>query len=446
MAANTPEWVKSAVIYEVFPRNHTAEGTFAALCRDLERIAGLHTDILWLMPIHPIGVVGRKGTLGSPYSVSDYRAINPELGDERSFRMLVDRAHALGMKVMIDVVYNHTSRDSRLLHERPEWFMRDARGNPAGKVDDWSDVYDLDYSHKGLWDYQIAALGKWADCGVDGFRCDVAPLAPLDFWITARERLAQAQPRELIWLAESVDKSFIKSLRGQGFTAHSDPELHTAFDLTYDYDGFEYLGGTMQGLRPLRDYLNHLYIQETLYPAGAVKMRFIENHDNPRAAGVVGSRRSLLNWTVFYSLLPGATLVYAGQEVALSHCPDLFDNDTVRWDEGDPEFQPFMQKVLGLSKEIKRSCTRFAVSELGEGVVRIVWRGDESRYIAFVNLGDKDSQVCLDEHDAAELRRGQVCLGETFVGCLDRESGLGESGRWRLRPQDMPVVIRELSF
>jgi len=97
MAANTPEWVKSAVIYEVFPRNHTAEGTFAGIYRDLERIAGLHTDILWLMPIHPIGVVGRKGTLGSPYSVSDYRAINPELGDERSFRMLVDRAHALGM-------------------------------------------------------------------------------------------------------------------------------------------------------------------------------------------------------------------------------------------------------------------------------------------------------------------------------------------------------------
>ena len=446
MAANTPEWIRSAIIYEVFPRNHTTEGTFAALCRDLERIAGLHTDILWLMPIHPIGVVGRKGTLGSPYAISDYRAINPELGDERSFRILVDRAHALGMNVMIDVVYNHTSRDSRLLHEHPEWFMRDARGNPAGKVDDWSDVYDLDYSHKGLWDYQIATLGKWVDCGVDGFRCDVAPLVPLDFWITARDRLAQAQPRELIWLAESVDKSFIKSLRGQGFIAHSDPELHTAFDLTYDYDGFEYLRGTMQGLRPPRDYLNHLYIQETLYPAGAVKMRFIENHDNPRAAGVVGSGRSLLNWTVFYSLLPGATLVYAGQEMALSHCPDLFDNDTVRWDEGDPEFQPFMQKALGLSKEIKRSCTRFAVSEPSGGVAKIAWRGGESAYVALVNLSGKDGEIYLDECDAAELRHGQVCLGDTLSGCLDRESGHAERGRWRLRLQDMPVVIRELSF
>jgi cyclomaltodextrinase len=439
MAANTQEWIRSAIIYEVFPRNHTAEGTFAGIYRDLERIASLHTDILWLMPIHPIGVVGRKGTLGSPYAISDYRAIHPELGDERSFRTLVDKAHALGMKVMIDVVYNHTSRDSRLLREHPEWFLRDAHGNPVGKVDDWSDVYDLDYSHKDLWEYQIATLGKWVDCGVDGFRCDVASMVPLDFWMAARERLAQAQPKELIWLAESVDKSFIKFLRGQGFIAHSDPELHAAFDLTYDYDGFEYLRGSMQGLRPLGDYLNHLYIQETLYPAGAVKMRFIENHDNPRAAGVVGSRRSLLNWTVFYSLLPGATLVYAGQERALSHCPDLFSRDPIHWDEGDPEFPAFIQKVLGLSKAVKRSCTRFAVSELCKGVAKITWRGSESAYVALVNLSGKDGQVYLDECEATQLRLGKACLGE----CLGEPD---ERGRRRLRLDDMPLVISEPLF
>ena len=190
----------------------------------------------------------------------------------------------------------------------------------------------------------------------------------------------------------------------------------------------------MQGA-PLGDYLNYLYIQETLYPAGAVKMRFIENHDNPRAAGIVGSRHSLLNWTVFYSLLPGATLVYAGQEVALSHCPDLFDKDTVRWDEGDPEFQPFMQKVLGLSKEIKRSCTRFAVSELREGVAKIVWRGTGAIYVALVNLSGKDGEICLNEREATELRYGEVCSGR-----------LDECGRLRLRLEDMPLVIRDVSF
>jgi len=439
MAANTPQWIRSAVIYEVFPRNHTAQGTFAGVYQDLERIAGLHTDILWLMPIHPIGVVGRKGPLGSPYAISDYRAIHPELGDERDLRILIDRAHALGMKVMIDVVYNHTSRDSVLLREHPEWFMRDAHGNPAGKVDDWSDVYDLDYSRKDLWDYQIATLGKWVDCGVDGFRCDVASLVPLAFWVTAREQLAQAQPRELIWLAESVDKSFTKILRDEGFVSHADPELHTAFDLTYDYDGYDYLGGAMQGARPLGDYLNHLYVQETLYPAGAVKMRFIENHDNPRAAGVVGSRHALLNWTVFYSLLPGATLVHAGQEMALSHCPDLFSQDTVHWDEGDPGFASFMRGVLGLSKAIKRSCTRFAVSELREGVAKIVWRGGEATYVAFLNLGGEDGQVCLYECEAAELLHGQVCLGEAFSECQAWEDG---RTRICLRLEDMPVVVK----
>ncbi len=474
MAANTPEWVRSAVIYEVFPRNHTADGTLAGVYRDLERIADLHTDILWLMPIHPIGVVGRKGALGSPYAVRDYRAIHPDLGDERSFGMLIDAAHALGMKVMMDVVYNHTSCDSVLLSEHPEWFMRNARGDPTGRVADWSDVYDLDYSHKSLWDYQIDTLEKWVDCGVDGFRCDVASLVPLEFWMAARDRLAQraqaqSQPKELVWLAESVDKSFIRSLRDQGLTAHSDPELHAAFDLTYDYDGFEYLRGFMQGQRPLRDYLNHLYIQETLYPADAVKMRFLENHDNPRAAGIIGSRHSLQNWTAFYSLLLGATLVYAGQEKASLHCPDLFSRDCLRWgctdtgyasavgragDAGYPgratgyatadtdavDFERFVQKVLGLAKTIKKSCRRFAVSEPAQGVAKIVWSGSDVTYFAFANLAGKEGegevrgQLLLDEREADQLRRGQVCLGE-YAG-----ERLGECPCLRL--SDMPLVVR----
>ncbi len=463
MAANTPEWIRSAIIYEVFPRNHATDGTFAGVYRDLERIASLHTDILWLMPIHPVGIVGRKGTSGSPYAISDYRAVDPELGGEQSFRMLVEKAHALGMKVMIDVVYNHTSRDSVLLRERPEWFLRDSHGNPTAKVRDWSDIYDLDYTHKDLWDYQIATLQKWVDCGVDGFRCDVASMVPLDFWMAARARLAQAQPKELIWLAESVDKSFTKSLRGQGFTAHADPELHAAFDLTYDYDGFEYLTGAMQGVRPLGDYLNHLYIQETLYPADAVKMRFLENHDNPRAADVVGSRRSLLNWTVFYALLPGATLVHAGQEMALGHCPDLFGKDPVRWEQGDPEFSVVFGKILDLAKTMKRSCTQFSVSEPAKGVAKMVWRGSGANYAAFVNLSGEQGEACADVVDAAELVHGRACLGECVGGRLDGKGGRGRhggrcacgdpgdlcrlvnpcrpDGRGRLRLADMPVIL-----
>lgn len=422
MAIDTPKWVRSAVIYEVFPRNHSGDGTLAGLYRDLERIRSLHTDILWLMPIHPVGRAGRKGTFGSPYAIRDYRAIDPELGDERSFRMLVDKAHALGMKVMLDAVYNHTSRDSILLQEHPEWFLRDANGDFATKVPDWSDVYDLDYHRQDLWEYQMETLEKWVDLGVDGFRCDVAPLVPLDFWRAARARLGQK--KELIWLAESVEKSFVKHLRDRGYAAYADPELHVAFDLTYDYDGFEYLKGYFQGRRPLGDYLNHLYIQETLYPAGAVKLRFLENHDNPRAAAVIRDRDSLLNWTAFYALLPGATLLYAGQEIGVRSSPSLFEKDPVDWEHSDYEFALFVEKVLRLAKEIKSACSSFSVVELVEGVVEISWLGEDIAYVALLNLANRYGEINLDE-----LCGGEACLGEK-----------GERGCYRL--ESMPVIMK----
>ncbi len=429
MAIDTPNWIKSSVIYEAFPRNHSKSGTFAGLCHDLERISRLHADVLWLMPIHPIGAANRKGSLGSPYAIRDYRAINPDLGDEQSFRELINKAHALGMKVIIDVVFNHTSRDSVLLAQHPEWFLQDDHGNPATKVPDWWDVYDLDYSQQGLWDYQIETLRKWVQMGVDGFRCDVASLVPLDFWLTARKELSRGRKENLIWLAESVDKSFIKILRDTGWTAHSDPELHAAFDLTYDYDGFDYLKGYIQGQCRLDAYLNHLYIQETLYPAHAVKMRFIENHDNPRAAEMIRDKGSLMNWTVFYTLLPGATLVYAGQEIASAHYPDLFGADPIDWTNGDYEFTAFMENALELSKKIKGTCTHFSVSQLVDGVVKIVWRGSGSSYVALINLAGKYGEVCLDELKECHA---EVCLG--------RREKAQEHGRCRLA--NTPLVVR----
>lgn len=412
VAVDTPNWVKNAVVYEVFPRNHSTGGTFADIYRDLERIRSLHTDILWLMPIHPIGIAGRKGTIGSPYAIADYRAVNPDLGDERSFRMLIDKAHSLGMKVMIDVVYNHTSRDSVLLREHPDWFLQDSDGNFLTKVPDWWDVYDLDYCQPDLWTYQIETLEKWVDLGVDGFRCDVAPLVPLSFWCAARDRLGQK--KEVIWLAESIEKSFTKYMRDSGYAAHSDPELHTAFDLTYDYDGFEYLKDYFRGRRPLSDYLNHLYIQETLYPKDAVKLRFVENHDNPRAADVIRGRDSLLNWTVFCALLPGAMLIHAGQEIGAKKSPSLFKKDPVNWEDADHALTVFMQKVLGLAKKIKGSCDKFFIEELAEGVVKIMWLGESAAYVAFLNLGNKYGEIHIDGLDGGEVCLGDVSDGENF--------------------------------
>ncbi len=422
VAIDTPNWVKSAVIYEVFPRNHSVSGTFMDVYRDLERIRSLHVDILWLMPIHPVGIVGRKGTMGSPYAIQDYRTINPELGDDRTFRMLIDKAHSLGMKVMIDVVYNHTSRDSVLLREHPEWFLQDSEGNFTTKVPDWWDVYDLDYRQTDLWTYQIETLKMWVDFGVDGFRCDVAPLVPLDFWLAARDKLGQ--DKEVIWLAESIEKSFVKYIRDMGYRVHGDPELHEAFDLTYDYDGFEYLKDYFQGRRPLTDYLNHLYIQETLYPEGAVKLRFLENHDNPRASDVIRGRDSLLNWTVFCALLPGATLIHAGQEIGLRRTPNLFEKDPVKWEDADYGLMSFMQKVLGFAKEIKGTCKTFAVGEPVEGAVKLTWLGDDIAYVALLNLANKYGEIHVEGLDA-----GEVCIGDA-----------GDRGKFRM--ERMPVLVK----
>ena len=194
MAKNTPKEYRNQVMYSVFVRNHSEEGTFEAVRRDLERIKGLGVDIIWLMPIHPIGEVNRKGGLGSPYAIRDYRAVNPEYGALEDFQRLVDDIHKLGMRCVIDVVYNHTSPDSRLAREHPEWFYRKPDGSFGNRVGEWWDVIDLDYSQPGLWDYQIETLKYWASM-VDGFRCDVAPLIPLDFWLRAREEVGGGPPR-----------------------------------------------------------------------------------------------------------------------------------------------------------------------------------------------------------------------------------------------------------
>ncbi|MEZ4641794.1 MAG: alpha-amylase family glycosyl hydrolase [Chloroflexota bacterium] len=217
-------------------RNHGKDGTLANVTADLPRIREMGVDVVWFMPIHPIGQLNRKGGLGCPYSIQDYRSVNPEYGNKKEFELLCQYAHALGLKVMIDVVYNHTSHDALLLAQHPEWYHQGADGRPMTTVPEWSDIIDLDYHNEALWDYQIETLQMWARAGVDGFRCDVASVVPLDFWRKARAAVAAVKP-DVIWLAESVHASFVVGRRRNGLVAHSDGEVHEAFDLSaYDYD------------------------------------------------------------------------------------------------------------------------------------------------------------------------------------------------------------------
>jgi glycosidase len=427
-------------IYQIYLRNFTDQGTFAAAIPRLPEIAGLGFRWVLLTPIHPIGKVSRKGSLGSPYAISDYRAVNPELGSLDDFLSFLAEAHALGLKVLMDVVFNHCAPDSALATEHPEYFMLEGRA-PASrrgeleapatgarlgrKCQDWSDVVDFDYSSSpALWMELESTLQFWRDKGVDGFRCDVASLVPVEFWKHARQRVNQYDPgsrRErypLAWIAESVHPSFLRKLRREGFGAWSEPELHAAFDVSYDYDGWERLEKVWAGSLPASAYLDYLYVQETLYPAGALKLCFMENHDLERAAARFVTPSRLRAWTLAMFFIPGVAMAYMGQEVALEHRPSLFDKDPLDRSAGSEEFRQWFGALMKGLGGIKGKAPYFSFRELARGVFslerRVRLEDARPKYQALVNLEGWNRPVSLPEPIAGrELLSGEAIeLGE----------------------------------
>jgi glycosidase len=402
MITPTPSSLRSTSIYQIFPRNYTSEGSLQAAARKLVEVAELGFDYVYLTPVHPVGEMKRKGSLGSPYAIADYRAVDPLLGGEEGLRTFIDEAHRLGLGVIMDVVYNHSSPDSVLARAHPEWFWKGAEGRPGPRIADWSDVADFDYSHEALWDYQIETLEKWARFGADGFRCDVASLVPVAFWVEARRRLAEVKP--ILWLAESVHKEFVVECRRRGLYAASDPELHAAFDLSYDYDGREELDGFWRGEKSLGDYLKMLEIQEALYPVDAVKLRFLENHDQGRAAARFGRGERLRNWTLFAMLLPGAFMAYMGEELAMERRIGLFEPEPMSAAEGDPAFRPFFTSSHELSRRIKREAPTFDARLLAAGVLLVERRGEKAGYLAILNLDGRSGRLRLAPEAARAIR------------------------------------------
>lgn len=347
MAFNTSAELRNMVIYSIYVRNYSEEGTFAAVERDLDRIQSLGVDMIWFLPIYPIGKEKRKGTLGSPYAIADYRKINPELGTIEDFTHLVDAIHERGMKCMIDIVYNHTSPDSWLAQNHPEFFYKTPEGKMGNRIGDWGDVVDLDYGNAGLWEYQIDTLKMWAEI-VDGFRCDVAPLVPLPFWLKAREEVAKVNPN-CIWLSESVEPEFILELRAKGMNNLSDSEIFQAFDICYDYDIHKYFRAYLRGECSLSKYAESVNMQEYIYPANYVKLRYLENHDQDRAKQIIAEEDALLNWTAFIYFQKGAALLYAGQENQNEVRPDLFEKDVINMD-GSHDISDLIRRLYPVKK------------------------------------------------------------------------------------------------
>ncbi len=422
MAENTEKTWRNQVIYSIFVRNHTQEGTFEGVRRDLPRIRELGADVIWLLPVHPIGEKARKGVLGSPYAIRDYRGVNPEYGTLDDFRRLVDEAHRLGMKCIIDVVYNHTSPDSVLAEEHPEWFYHKEDGAFGNRVGDWSDIIDLDYKNRGLWAYQIETLKYWASM-VDGFRCDVAPLVPLGFWREARAAVESVRPG-CLWLAETVDPGFIAQLRAEGFGCLSDCQTYEAFDICYDYDIYHVFRDYLDGTVPLARYAEAVNRQEVAYPANYSKLRFLENHDQARAAFLVPDGPSLLNWTAFSFFQKGTGFIYAGQEAGCAHLPNLFYKDPVDWTGPDRSEQ--FRRLCALKKHPLMTDSAYTVQALPGDVLYAVHRKGNRRLAGVFSVRGAKALVWVDVPDGwyenlfdggrVEVKDGRVsCRGVPII-------------------------------
>ena len=409
MADNTDRSLQKQVVYSIYVRAHTQEGTFLSIIPDLDRIRALGADWIWFMPIHPIGEKGKKGSLGCPYANRDYRAVNPCYGTEEDFRRLCAEIHARGMKVMIDVVYNHTSPDAVLLGEHPEFYWRDEKGRVGNKIGDWADVIDLDYRCRALWDYQIESLKMWASV-VDGFRCDVASFVPTEFWRAAREAVAQVDP-DCVWLAESVHTSFGNYVRREGFHCARDPELFEVFDIEYQYDVWESFERFLSGEGPLHEFCEQLNLQEALYRENYNKLRYLENHDQPRIAARVKDARARDNLGAMLFFLKGTTLLYAGQEYSCAHTPSLFEKEVFPRTGRDISAQ--LARLAALKKEALGEADAFLARADDAHAIAVMERfSPERRAVGVFSLRGERAAVGLDVPDGeyAELIRGGSVL------------------------------------
>jgi len=418
MAENTPHNIRNKVIYQIFTRNYK-DGTFCSVEEDLDRIQNLGVDIIYLLPIHPNGKKNRKGSIGSPYAISDYRSIDPMQGTMDDFESLCKAVHDRGMQIIIDVVYNHTSPDSVLMDTHPEWFYKKDDGSFGNRIGDWWDVVDLDYSNPGLWDYLIDTLKFWARY-VDGFRCDVAPMIPLEFWRRARSEVAKIRP-ECIWLAESGEPMFINILHRLGINASSDGELYQAFDLTYDYDVYGDMKDALLGKQPVEKYVEAVNRQEWIYPENYGKMRFLENHDRPRAASLIPNEKMLKSWTSWAYFCKGPMMIYAGEEFCVSSHPSLFEMDTINFETG----KDISELLANLSRIKKHSIFSDGIfnaemATLNNDVIVGVWQmpNSDMRALGYFPLGGEVMSVKADLPDGEyldEISKNKITIFENVL-------------------------------
>ena len=383
------DWSSRAVIYEVNIRQYSPEGTFKAFLKHLPRLKELGIDILWIMPIHPIGKKNRKGELGSFYSSKDYKAINPNLGTEADLHQLINSAHAMGFKVILDWVANHSAFDNVWAIKHPDWYTQDSLGHiihPKGT--DWTDVADFNYDNPNMRAAMIDAMEYWVrDFNIDGYRCDVAGFVPYDFWRDAIDSLNKIKP--VFMLAEWEDDK----IHASGFHASYGWEMH------------HIMNQIAQGKMKPQAIDSFIHRDMNRFPKGAYRMNFTTNHDENSWNGTIKERMGDAGdvMTVLAFTMEGMPLIYSGQEAGLDKRLSFFGKDEIDWSNlSKQEFFKKMTRLKHRNSALQNGLNKHeyrTIKTTNSNVVAYERKHGQDKVIVFLNLSKTPLSFKLLDYD-----------------------------------------------
>lgn len=424
-----PSWLRDGTIYEIFPRHFSASGNLNGVTVRLDELQDLGVTVLWTMPVHPIGEKMRKGKFGSPYSIRDYYAIDPNYGTLADFKALVDGAHQRGMKVIMDVVVGHTAWDSVMMTNLA-FYKQDASGHPIPPVKEWTDVAGLNYSNPAVRDYVIAMLKYWIkEADVDGFRCDTAGMIPTDFWEQARVEVMKAKP-DLIMLAEA-----------------SKPELLTnAFDIDYSWPMLNALNRVLIGSEPASAISKSWEESRMEFPKGALHMRISDDHDEPRAVARYGIKGALAASVLVFTL-DGVPLLYNGMEVGdatESGDAALFDKLPILWEPKDrpAQLRRTYRNLIQLRKQypaFSNSNVQWLHNSEENSLVTFVRADDKGEFLVAINFSNRPIRARVDLNSKQDFAPVKIAGVEYSDGSPAGDLNL-KGFEWRIYRRSVTVA------
>ncbi|MCD6202268.1 MAG: alpha-amylase [Bacteroidales bacterium] len=378
-----PEWSRKAVLYEVNIRQYTSEGTFRAFEEHLPRLKALGVDILWLMPIYPIGKTNRKGQLGSYYSIRDYVHTNPEYGSINDLKHLVAKAHAMGFHVLLDWVANHTAWDHTWTKTHPDWYEHDSTGHFVSPYD-WTDVIQLNYSNHHLWAAMVNDMKFWINkTDIDGFRCDYPGHIPVAFWDSARSVLQSVKP--VFMLAEDEEHTAL---------------LEHSFDMNYAWELMHLTEHIAQGKDNASALSSYFLRQQKIYPPDAYRLNCITNHDENSWNGTVFERygKGVKAFAILDFTVPGMPLIYSGQEAGLNKKLRFFDKDTIPWND-TTSWSPFYRQLI----QLKHSQQALWNGNAG-GKIEILPNNKEDQVFSFIRKKGSDKVLVIQNLSSNKIK------------------------------------------